>query len=377
MKINTVKAISIAGLLFSSQLTQADPPTVDTFEVGQPLTAEHMNTIKALTEYNTSDTDTVKVQAGENTTNIDKVIVQAEINASNIDTVILQAGENTSNIDMVISQAEINTSNIDTVISEAELFTRSIYQELHYLYDQVRSFDMDIRENTSRIDAIQASPSTTVNTAPPTTGDDMNSPYIVGSIWVDTTGGDAYILVDNTANNAVWKSIFNNTPAVYAIGDTGPAGGIVFYITDLGIHGLEAAPTDQSTGAAWGCRDDGVITGADGTSIGTGAQNTADILAGCSETGIAAFVADEVIINNYGDWYLPSSGELASMYNAIGQGSSSLGNVGNFSHDAYWSSTENGNTNVSAKVYLFNPSAAGVADLDKATPQPVRVIRTF
>jgi hypothetical protein len=40
---------------------------------------------------------------------------------------------------------------------------------------------------------------------------------------------------------------------IYAIGDTGPAGGIVFYITDDGLHGLEAAPADQSSGAEWGC----------------------------------------------------------------------------------------------------------------------------
>jgi len=35
-------------------------------------------------------------------------------------------------------------------------------------------------------------------------------------------------------------------PTVYAIGDTGAADGIVFYITDGGLHGLEAAPVDQA-----------------------------------------------------------------------------------------------------------------------------------
>ena len=38
----------------------------------------------------------------------------------------------------------------------------------------------------------------------------------------------------------------------YAIGDIGPAGGWVFYVTDDGLHGLEAAPVDQAN-AAWGC----------------------------------------------------------------------------------------------------------------------------
>ena len=75
----------------------------------------------------------------------------------------------------------------------------------------------------------------------------------------------------------------------YEIGDTGPAGGIVFYVTGGGLHGLEAAPADLSQ-TVWGCADT-VIAGADGTGIGTGAQNTVDILAGCSTRPIAASVA--------------------------------------------------------------------------------------
>ena len=35
----------------------------------------------------------------------------------------------------------------------------------------------------------------------------------------------------------------------YAIGDIGPSGvGIVFYVTDNGLHGLEVAPVDQNNG---------------------------------------------------------------------------------------------------------------------------------
>jgi hypothetical protein len=193
-----------------------------------------------------------------------------------------------------------------------------------------------------------------------------------------TTGDyDVEILVTNSAGATNTIHVTVTVRAKLVIGDTGPGGGIVFYITDGGIHGLEAAPVDQSTGATWGCRDDGVITGADGTAIGTGAQNTADIIVGCAEAGIAAIVADEVIINNYGDWYLPSTGELTLMNDVIGLGSSTLGNVGNFVQDSYWSSTENGFTDVSAKVYFFHPTAAGMVDMDKATPNYVRVIRTF
>ena len=48
-------------------------------------------------------------------------------------------------------------------------------------------------------------------------------------------------------------------PVVYAIGDTGPSGvGIVFYTPDGGLHGLEAAPVDQSDGATWSDVSDGL-----------------------------------------------------------------------------------------------------------------------
>ena len=119
----------------------------------------------------------------------------------------------------------------------------------------------------------------------------------------------------------------------YIIGQIGPAGGIVFYVTDGGLHGLEAAPVDQSATATWGCfgKD---IAGAEGTTIGTGAQNTTDILVDCAELGIAARLADNYSLNGFNDWFLPSQDELNELYlqRAI---------VGSFTAiDGYWSSTE-------------------------------------
>lgn len=117
----------------------------------------------------------------------------------------------------------------------------------------------------------------------------------------------------------------------YAIGDTGPAGGIVFYITDGGTRGLEAAPSDQSN-SVWGCI--GVaIAGADGRAIGTGKQNTADILQGCT-TDSAAKVADTYSLNGYYDWFLPSMDELNELWlhrDVVG---------GFVEQRLYWSSTD-------------------------------------
>ena len=123
-------------------------------------------------------------------------------------------------------------------------------------------------------------------------------------------------------------------------------GGIIAYLFQEGdagyvagqVHGLIAATEDQTTAdeVEWGCYE---FTGAEGTAIGTGAQNTLDILAGCSEDGIPAKLASdyEVTVDGvtYDDWFLPSRGELNELYlNKI--------EVGGFALYIYWSSTGGG-----------------------------------
>ena len=121
--------------------------------------------------------------------------------------------------------------------------------------------------------------------------------------------------------------------------DTGQGGGIVFYITDGGLHGLEAAPSDQSNGSPWGCTGTD-ITGATGTAIGTGSANTDAILAaGCNSGGEAANVASGYQGGGFSDWFLPSKDELDRMYTVLHLADPDpKGGFNSGSH--YWSSSQ-------------------------------------
>ena len=167
-------------------------------------------------------------------------------------------------------------------------------------------------------------------------------------------------------------------------------GGIIFYVDETGQHGLVAAMDDLTEGATnpygwgngyeWGCFDENV-SGANGQSIGTGYQNTLNIVnEGCvtDNGGItAAQAAFDAEINGYSDWYLPSIDELLEMFYTIGNGSPE-GNLGGFDTSVfpfYWSSSEGNYHNINAAYVLFD---SGGWDYDRRDyPYRVRVIRAF
>jgi len=177
----------------------------------------------------------------------------------------------------------------------------------------------------------------------------------------DQAEGSAFIIgVSNVILYAQWIP--------YALRDIGPAGGYIFY--DKGNYYkadfrivkaapnpvpitptysdwryLEAAPSDQSTGAPWGCL--GIsISGADGTAVGTGAQNTIDIEAGCTTTNTAADICANLSLGGYSDWFLPSKDELNLMYTNL-----KLFGVGSFTNSSYWSSSEDDASSVLVQYF--------------------------
>ena len=107
----------------------------------------------------------------------------------------------------------------------------------------------------------------------------------------------------------------------YQVGDLAQ-GGIVFYVDQNGRNGLVVGLNDIGS-SIWGC--DGIeIEGADGLLIGSGYQNSLDIVNSCSDMNSAARLCLEYEFDSYDDWYLPSLDELELIYTNVGQYSNYL-----------------------------------------------------
>ena len=200
---------------------------------------------------------------------------------------------------------------------------------------------------------------------------------------VDQAEGSTFIMgASNVILYAQW--------APYVLRDIGPAGGYIIYdkgnyyktdFTTVKATGngtvpitpvysdwryLEAAPSDNPI-AEWGCYETS-ISGADGTAVGAGEQNTIDIETGCATSGTAADICTNLSLDGYSDWFLPSKDELNLMYENL-----KVFGVGGFTVYGYWSSSEGNAYDAWAQGFDYG----GQHYFNKLYDAQVRAVRAF
>jgi TolB-like protein len=127
---------------------------------------------------------------------------------------------------------------------------------------------------------------------------------------------------------------------VYKVGDTGPAGGIVFYDKGNNSGGwryLEAAPANTERAAPhlgigmYDRRFNG------SRRLGDGKENTNKFIIEFQRSGgginTAPWLCNELVVNGFDDWYLPTTDELLYMYNNL-----YMQGLGDLTNSIYWSS---------------------------------------
>lgn len=107
--------------------------------------------------------------------------------------------------------------------------------------------------------------------------------------------------------------------------------------------------------ASWGC--EGIdIPGADEENIGSGLENTADIIQGCSDVNTAAGICQALEMNGHDDWFLPAREDMLPIRATF----SLLGPIGNeYYYGLYqylsmaWTSTEIDSVNAVAFDFIY------------------------
>ncbi len=186
--------------------------------------------------------------------------------------------------------------------------------------------------------------------------DDFNLTKVLYSNWKESAVSDAGYQGEGFGRDEL-------TTTVYSIGDTGPAGGLVFY--DKGFYSdgwryLEASLSDMMDGGSGSCyyifgyyRPESVnLTVGTAWSIGSGRYNTERLLkymdmdgkaySDGSGEGVKEYAARKCLDYEYGgcdDWFLPSKDELNLMYENLHR--KGLGSFASY----YWSSSEDNANN--------------------------------
>ena len=180
----------------------------------------------------------------------------------------------------------------------------------------------------------------------------------------------------NNQTYTVGGKTWTYSVVTYAIGDTGPAGGKIFITPSTAGNStgsyFEAGPFPNPEIQRYSVATANfstAISGADGTAIGTGAQNTIDIVAqagNIAANSAAAYCADYTY-GGFSDWFLPSKNELVEF-------NTNRASVGGFTAGTYHSSSESGAQFFWAK-YVGDSSVA--SENYKGSEVNFRPVRSF
>ncbi len=158
-----------------------------------------------------------------------------------------------------------------------------------------------------------------------------------------------------------------------AIGDF-YQGGVIFYLDGTGENGLISSVGDQGFEIEWGCPSL-ISFGAKGLELGTGTQNTIDIISACNTSNIAADLCDKYENDGFEDWFLPSRDELDSLYQhkEIVDEVAVKNNGNVLKGGEYWSSSHQ----LDNTVWYQSFNAGNQAGVEKDAKLYVRAIRAF
>ena len=155
-------------------------------------------------------------------------------------------------------------------------------------------------------------------------------------------------------NGETPKIIFDSGIILDSIYGKEYGGGLIAYLNTSTGAGIISAPIDQSTSMSW--KNGSPIQFPKQTAIGTGQSNTTAIVSAAGSGDYAAKICDDLVLNGYDDWFLPSIDELVQIYINL---KTLNPPVGNFTSTLYWSSSENGDMHAWQCDFSGNGQVAG------------------
>jgi hypothetical protein len=149
-------------------------------------------------------------------------------------------------------------------------------------------------------------------------------------------------------------------------------GGFIIYLDESGEHGLIAAEIDQSTGIIWDNGKNCFKTNVTATKVGSGQANTTRIAIVLGLGNYPAKICDDLVLNGYDDWFLPSQQE----FDCICKSLSFLRGNFNLHGQFYWTSSEVIDQSCYAWVQNIYTGEQRTWSKDDNTPY-VRAVRAF